>query len=203
MVVKVNGNKFIQKDIRNGKSNFTVYGLAPGSYDVDISFTGDYNYKSANRTERIVIPEGNNSADSSSFSFLNTLIQMADNEIRLEKDYAFNDAMDSDFKDGVVLYKPMSIDGGESTIDGKGQSRAFFIYNRGIVLKNITIVNGNSTEGGAIFAYYSFALNDSRLISNSAGDGGAIYSYDDTYIVNSTCHIINTKLLNNSYTFIK
>ena len=66
-------------------------------------------------------------ADEGSFSELNTIISNSKSEINLTKNYVFNQNSDSDFIDGIVINKTISINGNGYTINGKNTAHIFNI----------------------------------------------------------------------------
>lgn len=189
-IVKINGNQIMSKSISNGKASITIYGLSEGTYTVELSYGGDYNYKEVNKTLSIVVPENQNSPDTLSFSHLNTLIKMNPYEVKLEKDYAFNSTIDSDFIEGIFLSEYVTIDGQGHRIDGSNQARAFIVGDYGITFNNINFTNCNANSsnnyGGAIYSfYYAFYVRNSSFVNNHASLGGAIYSEGTVDLQNS------------------
>ena len=99
--------------------------------------------------------------------------------IILDSDYEWNEY---DGTNGIAIYpttKNVIIDGNGHTINGKGNSRIFFI-NEGadnIVIKNLNFINGNSNGGGAILWRGSNGiLENNNFNSNTASEiGGAVY----------------------------
>ena len=75
---------------------------------------------------------------------------------------------------GILISKPITIDGAGHTLNGKSQSRIFNITSDNVVIKNINFINGN--------AY-------GRYFSNSAG-GGAIYWSGSNGLLEN-CNFIN------------
>ena len=75
--------------------------------------------------------------------------------LTLDCDYEYKNGSNK----GIMISKPITIDGAGHTLDGKKASRMFNVTADNVTLKNINFVNGN--------AY-------GRYFSNSAG-GGAIY----------------------------
>ena len=185
--VKVNGNVIATKSVSNGKAAIRVYGLSPGTYDVELSYSGDINYKAANKTKKISVAENTSPRNVSSFNYLNTLIQMAEGELKLEKDFTFNKSIDSSFKDGISISKSLTIDGQGHTINGNKLARIFNLRSGELILKNIIFTKGKADYGAAIFASGEITLINCSFANNSAAaDGGAIYSSKSLHAINST-----------------
>ena len=100
-------------------------------------------------------------------------------EIKLENNYANRDNFN---QTGIIISKPLTIDGNGYTIDALGKGRIFNITSSNVTLKNINFKNANYTEdfgqGGAIFWNGDFGILENCTFDNClAGEGGAIY-YD-------------------------
>jgi predicted outer membrane repeat protein len=209
--VSVNGVPISSKPISNGKSQITVCGLNNGTYEVFLSYSGDYNCNPFNKTLSIAVPDHTKNK-TLSFNDLNTLIKLSGDEIRLENDYAYTESLDSSFQEGIEIYKHLTIDGQGHTIDGKNMARIFRIAHY-VTLENISITNTNANaipdkngyfdsssygpasyysavikanrDGGAIYAQYPLYIINSTFANNCAHDGGAVYSYADIYMEGS------------------
>ena len=75
------------------------------------------------------------------------------------------------------------------TISGNNTSRIFYIDNKIVTLRSLTLTGGNSASGGAIFTRYggSLTLDHCIITGNSTtGGGGGVYCGNVTYLVNST-----------------
>ena len=121
----------------------------------------------------------------SSFTNLSDEIKNAGTYLELTKDYAFNN--ESDNYTGILIEKDNFVLNGEGHIvDGKFQSRIFYITGNNVTISNINLINGNivSTSGGAIYSTGSITLNNIIFNSNTAYSGGAIYANDETVINN-------------------
>ena len=81
-----------------------------------------------------------------------------------------------------------------STLDARGLSRIFNIKSSGITIKNIKLINGNSTEnGGAIYwKSGSGSIYDCIFENNNAFIGGAVYLHD------ADCGIVGSNFTGNS-----
>lgn len=149
-------------------------------------------------------------SDAGSFSDLNALIKdLPENStLTLTQDY-FSE--NDDFPQGIVIYKPLTINGNNHIIDANSNSRIFDVSASGVVLNDIGFINGKSNgdggavrlgsdgqinnctfednyaqRGGAVFSGYLSRINNSTFINNSAsGDGGAVYQCADGYVSDS------------------
>jgi len=97
----------------------------------------------------------------------------ASGHITLDKDYEYEDEFSTD---GITITQGITIDGQGHKIDAKGKARIFNIETDNVILKNITFLNGKSTDGGAINwkANYGSVL-DCRFENNTAEYGGSVY----------------------------
>ena len=79
--------------------------------------------------------------------------------ITLDRDYALDEIYDGcrtfTQQSGILINKPLTIDGAGFTIDGKNNARIFNITSSDVTLKNIKLINGN-------FSWYSVSLSNNR-----------------------------------------
>ena len=126
-------------------------------------------------SEPEIYPNNHASDTNSTFKNLADLINDASpgDILELDKDYQNDGSVSSD---GITISKAITIDGKGHTLDAKGKSRIFRLSADNIILKNITFINGYSTEsGGAIYNTDNFKISSCNFINCSAGDcGGAI-----------------------------
>ena len=126
----------------------------------------------------------------------------SDSTIILENDYECEDGFNSAGIQIATSTKNLTIDGKGHKIDAKGKARIFRInwYCENVVFKNITFLNGATSDGGAIYfddEGKGCMVSNCTFVNNYAGgSGGAIYVrnfYDinisDCYFVNNTAHI--------------
>ena len=149
------------------------------------------------------------SAGELTFTNLNEKINSDDSTVTLTDDYKFNSNTDSDFKNGIVISRPMNILGNGHTIDGANAARIFNITSKDVFISNVNFINGNADNGAAIIgegygviscnftsntatanggAMYGGTATDCRFTSNTASRGGAIYdgiSRSSTFISNN------------------
>ena len=131
------------------------------------------------------------------FSSLNETINSGSSEITLDNNYIFNEEYDSRFIDlgGIVISQNLTIDGKGHTIDLCGKVRFLNITGHTVTLKNINIVNGNtSLYGGAIYIFSGNGnfVNSTFSNNNAKTYGGAIYIKD------GYCNISNSTFNNNN-----
>lgn len=149
------------------------------------------------------------------FAALNKLIKNNIN-IVLKKDYVYFN--ETDFKNGILISKSITIDGRGHTIDGAGTARIFNVTADNVILKNINFKGSFSSHGnGAIysncnnltvlnctfrsnFGYFGacISLNESSvsIINCSFADNYGIEG--SIYCANSSPRIVNCTFTNNS-----
>ena len=139
-----------------------------------------------------------------SFYDLNQIINGDNNkEITLDRDYKYNADSDSEYKDGIIINRTVTINGNGHTIDGSNSARIFNLTTPSIVLNNIIFTNGKALYGGAIHYYYSYpqstpTIYNCTFINNSANyTGGAIYAHTDVLQFYGLS-VINSTFINNS-----
>ena len=133
------------------------------------------------------------SEDTGSFFELQKKIDQANESvIYLEKDYAFDDTIDSD---SITIDKPITINGNGFTIDGKHVNKAFSIVGsaKNVVLNNITFTNTFTWGlGGAIESWgTNLTLNGCSFINSSTDifAGGAVFVEGNLSV--SGCNFVN------------
>ena len=102
-----------------------------------------------------------------------------DSTITLTKNYAYNgvDDYDSDFKEGIVINRPVEIYGNGITIDGSNMARIFYVNATDVSFHDINFINGYSeVYGGAIGQDASniYTAINCTFTQNNAQYGGAI-----------------------------
>lgn len=130
-----------------------------------------------------------------SFTSLNDKIgESRENYIKLTEDYRFNASTDSGHVNGITIDKDnMVLDGCGHTIDGNHEARIFNITGENVLLKNIKIINGLSTNGAAIYSSQSINIIQCHFENNTAkANGGAVFIENDE----RKCQI-NSTFINN------
>ncbi|MBE6500678.1 MAG: hypothetical protein E7Z80_09100 [Methanobrevibacter thaueri] len=114
-----------------------------------ISLVSDDNNKTLQSLDdsKDILSEGGNAG---TFSDLNVLIKGTENggTLTLDNNYKYNSNTDNAFKNGITISKPITINGNGYTIDGDNLVRSFIVNANNVILKNIVIINTNSTEAG-------------------------------------------------------
>ena len=81
-------------------------------------------------------------------------------------------------------------------IDGSGTNNIFNVQSGAqITITNLTILNGTSTNFGAIYNQGKLNLNNDNFINNSAVNGGSVYNENS-----GTLTVTNSNFINNSVT---
>lgn len=114
---------------------------------------------------------------SKNFKYLDDLIHSQRDEIVLDDDVILEDSEVSKYLNGIKIDTArLIIDGNNHTIDGKSKTRIFNIISGDeITIKNVTLKNAHSDNGGAILNESRLYLKNCRLINNySKNKGGAI-----------------------------
>ena len=112
------------------------------------------------------------------FTDLNSDINVNDNtEIHLNHDYTFNAVLDVDFKEGIDVYRPVTIWGNGHTIDAKNTAGIFNVKDNHVVFHDIVFINANVYDEGGAIRGGGTAVN-CCFIGNEADNGGATYVTD-------------------------
>ena len=127
---------------------------------------------------------------SGTFTDLKNIIDEADdrNIINLEKDYRLDESEKDSFINGIGIYKNITINGNNYTIDCNHIVRAFQV-SESLTLINVNIINGYAPgqDGGAIYNAGTVDLRNCSFNFNIADkEGGAIASYKMNKIYNCT-----------------
>ena len=125
------------------------------------------------------------------FDVLQSLVNNAQDVLNLERDYVYSSGIDT-IIEGILINKPLTINGNGHTIDANGKSRIFKVVSNGVTINNVVLKNGNAPDTGSVYESTNdgsaILINDvrntivsnSKFINNYAGEhGGAIYSTED------------------------
>ena len=131
-----------------------------------------------NAEDKATLSEGTSTG---TFTDLNDAINgHSDSTVTLSRNYTYNgvDNYDAAFKKGIVLNRPVTIDGQGHTLNGNNLSRIFYIRDTNkVIIKNINFINGNAgddRQGGAI--YLGDISRDYRVINCTFSNNTAIYA---------------------------
>ena len=76
-----------------------------------------------------------------SFKDLANDIANAEGELKLTRNYVYDPNKDSNYKDGIVIDKEISINGRGFIINGDNNARAFYVSASDVVLRNLEFIN--------------------------------------------------------------
>ncbi|MDO5827975.1 MAG: peptidoglycan-binding protein [Methanobrevibacter sp.] len=173
----------------SGSENGWVVDLPLGTYNVVLSLESHPDVEPADATLTVT-------TDGTTFTDLNELINgNSDDTITLDKNYTYNPDIDSDFKDGVKIYRTVTIIGNGYTIDGAGQARILDLQQGKTTLKNITFKNGSQSfffGGGAIRCVALVEITNCTFINNHAPSGGAVQLQGWDNVISDCVFIGNT-----------
>ena len=154
-----------------------IVDLSPGSYYA--IFNTEYaKFQPINRT--ITVMPAN-------FYALNHVINANDNPIiNLTTNYYFDPENDSDFVNGIVIRRVVTINGNGHTINANGKSSIFSIRSMYSVLENITFVNSTHRgySGGAVYFGHSGKVINCNFTDNHAEYGGAVFIMEEGEVIN-------------------
>ena len=126
------------------------------------------------------------------FTELQELVNNSDGVLNLERDYTFSEGVDT-FTEGIVINKPLTINGNGHTINGLDKSRIFKITSEGVTINNVNLTHGKASEGGAIYIEGDNAqILNSYFRFNASDIGGAIRW------VGSNGKVLNSTFLDNT-----
>lgn len=112
------------------------------------------------------------------FTDLANDIANANGELKLTKNYVYDSSKDSNYANGIVIDKEITINGRGFVINGDNSARAFTVSSGNVILRNIEFVNCSSSDsGGAVYWSGSNGnLFDCNFINcHSSISGGAVY----------------------------
>ena len=173
----------------SGSDNGWVVDLPLGTYKAVLSLESHPDVEPVDATLTVT-------TDGTTFTDLNELINGNSNDtITLDKNYAYNPDIDSDFKNGVKIYRTVTIIGNGYTIDGAGQARILDLQQGKTTLKNITFKNGSQSYfygGGAIRCVALVEITNCTFINNHAPSGGAVQLQGWDNVISDCVFIGNT-----------
>ena len=153
-----------------------------------------------NAEDEATLSEGTSTG---TFTDLNNAINgNSDSTVTLNRNYTYNgvDNYDAAFKKGIVLNRPVTIDGQGHTLNGNNLSRIFYIRDTNkVIIKNINFINGNAgddRQGGAV--YLGDIGRDYKVINCSFSNNTAIYAGAMCLGTAINCTFIENKALGDS-----
>ena len=166
----LNSNGKLDKNVTGLDEKVTFTPASPGTGSVTATI-GDVAY-----TTTLTVTDG------TTFWDLNQTINGNTNDtITLDRNYAFNSTIDSDFTEGIFINREVTINGNGYTIDAKGKARVFRVTANNVLIKNITFNNARITisngYGGAIAWAGDYGSISSCNFTNCTTNyyGGAIW----------------------------
>ncbi|WP_458403981.1 right-handed parallel beta-helix repeat-containing protein [Methanobrevibacter sp.] len=188
VVLHINGSDEIVS-IVNGYGNYTKSGYPLGEYPFSITYENDI-YQSEYEEGTVIVKVLDYHH---TYTELQKYIDDTPEYGTLVLPYYFmyTDYIDKkSFPSGVIINKPITIDGNGTYISGEDLYRIFNITSNNVVLKNITFINGSADNGGAVYIEdgISLTVNDCSFSNNSvSGNGSGIYAgIDSTLNINGT-----------------
>ena len=152
----------------------------PFIYDAKIIFYGDENHQLISMEDEELEVTGNSLSDLA--YMIAQKIQADAYELSVDRDFKYDPNTDS--AEGILLDNELigedqtfTIYGNSHIIDGIAQSRIFYLNNTNLVLDGISVINANSSVGGAIYSENStLTISNSIFKNNNASDGGVIFN---------------------------
>ena len=208
--VSISGSKFINNSASYGGAIVNVKDLTVRNTEfVNNTPNAIFNYVGFG---------GNLDLGIENFTDLQNAIGLVTGTLTLNQNVVMTDDEAANFVNGVIINKNIRIDGKGHTIDAKNLGRIFKINNWcDVTLTNVTLTNGNTTVGGAIYNFgnldlvhvnfvnntakyggaimnyaYGLVLDDSTFTNNTAKIGGAIYNSEDCFVVDDSTFTNNT-----------
>ena len=186
-------------------------GVVSANNDVDSNATltqqSSSNFDSTDNMLSSQSNDNNLSATMGTFKDLQNLIDTTSgNTLALEGDYVYDAGVDGSLVNGIVINKTFTISsatGNKIVING-GNSARLFNVTGAVTFNNISFINGNAVDGGAIYSNSTNAItfNFCDFIKNTASnDGGAIYKNrpanpsGNSYVLND-CNFYNNTAAN-------
>ena len=188
--------------IEDGKFNFTINGVevpavynvssklyeatytlpAAGIYPVNITYVAE---------DKLIVVNGTIKTVKGTYTDLLDQINKtaAGETLVLPYDFIYTEEIDGEnFPNGVVIDKAITIDGNGTTISGNNSYRIFDVTTGILTLGNVTLTDGNASNGGAVYVVSGATLNADNVnfTDNSATyRGGAIWSAGTVNIDNA------------------
>lgn len=114
------------------------------------------------------------------FKYLDDLIHSGVKKISLDDDVVITYEELSNYPNGIKLdVDDLEIEGNKKTISAQGKTRIFEIFGKNISLKDLTLSNGTSDEGGAIYVHEDSHLKMRNVFvmdSHAKFNGGGLYN---------------------------
>ena len=177
--VTISGSKFINNSAPLGGAILNIKDLTvKGSTFINNTPNTIFNW---------VGDGGNLNLNIRTFTDLQNAIGLVTGTLTLNQNVAMTAKEAADFTNGITINKDITIDGKGHTIDAKNLGRIFSIGEGfTVTLTNATLINGKTTEGGAIYNDGSLTLSDVKLSDNAADSyGGAVFNNGELVVSDS------------------
>ena len=117
------------------------------------------------------------------FTSLKNDIDSNPKSVDLTQDYVYDNNTDDQLSLGIVIDKDdFVVNGNGHTIDGSNQARIFSIIGDNVTLKNLNLINGNSSVGGAVICPGFVNFENVTFKYNTADKGAAIGCQNATIV---------------------
>ena len=149
-------------------------------YDLGKLSNGEYRYKAYHPDDSYYTYVEKDDAFTKcigDFNILQGYINGADanSVLTLDRNYTFTIGLDENLTDGIVIDKPITINGNGYTINALQKARIFNVTSAKVVLNNITFTNATTSSGGGAIFFSSYGtVENCNFINNTATNGGAI-----------------------------
>ena len=171
----------------NGQVVYSLIKLINGDYKYKTYLSQDcyYSYVETSGTFNIYLGD---------FNLLQRYLNRADanSVIILDRNYTFTLGSDENLADGIVIDKPITINGNGYTINALQKARIFKITTSNVVLTNITFANATTSgSGGAVYFNSNVNITNCNFINNSAHNNGCAVYCDGNGSTINMCSFTN------------
>ena len=132
-----------------------VGSVSAASESDDLQVTNDTDTVSTGEDAVVSVDDsGEVLGDAGTFTELSQLINDSTGNLKLQKNYVYNSATDSAFKNGILINRTidLTINGLTNSIDGNGEARIFNVISGNVKIMDLTFKNSVSTSSqGAVY----------------------------------------------------
>ncbi|WP_296794370.1 right-handed parallel beta-helix repeat-containing protein, partial [uncultured Methanobrevibacter sp.] len=157
---------YTQNTDDNGQISYDYSHLPVGTYKYNATYLDG---KSKEGTFGTVEVEGDKFSD-----IQNAIDSLDSGGVIILKNITYHNDIDSN----MVIGNTIKIIGNSAVLDAEGESRVFNINSNNVYVENVTFINGNAENGGAIYIgndCHNEDINNCTFKGNSATSGIAIY----------------------------
>lgn len=143
--------------------------------------------------------------DGKSLYDLDRIINDGGRDVVLDRNYTYNPLLDTAFKKGVEIGKPVTINGNGHTIDAMYKTRIFDVVSEGVSISNLTMLNGYGKDcGGALLWEANNGVISNVNFTNSFSPrcGGAICLDGKNIILDNLQFVNSTSGWNNDLIYL-